>query len=66
MKDVKFLSMADVANLLGVTKRTVATYKERNAIPYYQYGRVVRFKLEDVLAHIEAHTQNKKGGVKYA
>ena len=59
MKAKKFLTMADVAKLLGVTKRTIATFKERNLIPYYQVGRVVRFKLEDVLAHIEKNTNRK-------
>lgn len=56
----KLLNMAEVASLLGVTTRTVATYKQRGVIPYYQFGRVVRFKHEDVVAHIESHTLNRK------
>lgn len=60
LKVGRLLSISEVASLIGVTTRTIATYKQRGAIPYYQYGRVVRFNLEDVLAHIESHTLNRK------
>lgn len=53
---MKFLSVKEVAKLLKVTTRTVADYKKKGFIPYYQFGRVVRFRESDVLAHIEKNT----------
>lgn len=52
-EEVLLLTATDVAQLLGVTKRTIMAYKARRILPYYQLGRVLRFKMSDVLAHIE-------------
>ncbi len=47
------LTAMEVAEYLGVTKRTVMTYKKKGILPYYQVGRVLRFRREDVYNHIE-------------
>ena len=53
------MSIKEVAELLGVTTRTVANYKVRGVLPYYQVGRIVRFKKEDVLMHIEKNMRGE-------
>ena len=47
------LTAAEVANILGVTKRTVMTYKAKGNLAYYQVGRVLRFRQSDIDKHIE-------------
>jgi len=47
------LTATEVAQILGVTKRTVMTYKANGTLPYYQRGRVLRFRPADVEKHIE-------------
>lgn len=59
------MTSQEVSQMLGVSTRTLAAYKKLGKLPYYQYGRIVRYNLEDVLEHIESHTQNKKRGVRY-
>jgi excisionase family DNA binding protein len=49
----KLLKAIEVAEILGVTKRTVMSYKANGTLPYYQVGRVLRFRLADVEKHIE-------------
>jgi excisionase family DNA binding protein len=49
----QLLTAAEVAQILKVTVRTVMTYKAKNLIPYYQVGRVLRFRMSDVQAHIQ-------------
>jgi excisionase family DNA binding protein len=53
LKEDQLLTAADVARILKVTKRTVMTYKANGTLPYYQVGRVLRFRLADVEKHIE-------------
>lgn len=59
-KENSLLSINHVAEMLGVSKRTVASYKAKGLLPYYQVGRVLRFKLEDVQNHIAENTISGK------
>ena len=52
----QLLTATEVAAILKVTVRTVMNYKAKKLIPYYQVGRVLRFKEGDVQAHIEQNT----------
>ncbi len=62
---MNLLTSKEVSQMLGVSIRTLANYKKMEKLPYYQFGRIVRYDLEDVLEHIESHTQNRKGGMRY-
>jgi excisionase family DNA binding protein len=52
-KKDQLLTATNVAEILNVTKRTVMTYKANGTLPYYQVGRVLRFRSEDIQKHIE-------------
>lgn len=52
----QLLTAAEVAAILQVTVRTVMNYKANNLIPYYQVGRVLRFRMSDLQAHIQENT----------
>lgn len=58
----QLLTAAEVAEILKVTVRTVMNYKGKNIIPYYQVGRVLRFRLSDILEHIEENTITLNAG----
>jgi excisionase family DNA binding protein len=47
-----YVNKAQVAKWLGVTVRTVDSFMKRGLLVYYRIGRTVRFKLEDVDAHL--------------
>ena len=55
----ELITAAEVANYLGVTKRTIMNYKAEGLLPYYQVGRVLRFRKKDVEAHIEMNINAK-------
>jgi excisionase family DNA binding protein len=50
---INLMTATEVAEILGVTKRTVMTYKANGTLPFYQNGRVLRFRPADVEKHIE-------------
>jgi excisionase family DNA binding protein len=52
-KKDQLLTATNVAEILNVTKRTVMTYKANGTLSYYQVGRVLRFRSEDIQKHIE-------------
>jgi excisionase family DNA binding protein len=52
-KKDQLLTATNVAEILNVTKRTVMTYKANGTLPFYQVGRVLRFRSEDIQKHIE-------------
>jgi excisionase family DNA binding protein len=61
LKEDQLLTASDVARILKVTVRTIMTYKANRTLPYYQVGRVLRFRSADVEKHIEdnmVQTQN--------
>lgn len=51
----QLMTQKDVAAYLGVTIRTVASYKAKGVINCVQRGRWVRFKKEDVQAFLDSH-----------
>jgi excisionase family DNA binding protein len=53
LKEDQLLTASDVARILKVTVRTVMNYKAKQLIPYYQFGRTLRFRMSDVQAHIQ-------------
>lgn len=46
-------TVADVAEYLGVTERTVRTWQRSQRLPYLKIGGTVRFRLTDVRSWIE-------------
>jgi excisionase family DNA binding protein len=51
------LTTEELAKELGENPRTIRTWKHKHAIPYVHLGyRTHRFKLNDVLAHLERRT----------
>jgi len=42
------LGMEEAAKFLEVSKRTLYDYTHKKNIPFYKYGRFVKFKLEDL------------------
>jgi len=49
------LNSAQVAELLGVSSRTLQRKRDNGQIRYYQDGRIIRYKYEDVLDYLESH-----------
>jgi excisionase family DNA binding protein len=59
----RLLTSKQVSSLLNVSPRTLANYKAKGLIPFYQLGRVVRYRYSDVIAHINGYTV-KEGGLR--
>ena len=53
MTEKKFLTMKEVADMLGVHPVTINRYCNQNKLTYYQVGSRKRFLLEDVEIYIE-------------
>ena len=43
-----FLTAAELAELLAVSRKTIDRMVRRGALPYYRFGRARRFRREDV------------------
>jgi excisionase family DNA binding protein len=43
----------DVARMIGITPRTVATWRAQGKIPYLKLGGAVRFRRESIVALLE-------------
>lgn len=53
----KFLKAEDVAEWLGLSVQALAADRHRDeGIPYVKIGKRVRYRLDEVLAYIEANT----------
>jgi excisionase family DNA binding protein len=50
-----WLTTKQVAKLLDLTERTLQTYRDRGDIPFSQYGRVVRYRAQDVQEFLMSH-----------
>jgi excisionase family DNA binding protein len=50
----RLLSCDDLAELLGVPKRTVQGYWRAWGLPGYKVGKALRFKERDVMAWLES------------
>ena len=49
----EFLSIDDVSKYLGIKRSTLYLKVERYEIPFYRFGRLIRFKKEDLDLWIE-------------
>jgi len=52
----EFLSPSELAAWLGVSLRTVASWRVRHVVPYIKIGRLVKFRRSQVEAVLSAHT----------
>jgi excisionase family DNA binding protein len=50
---VGWLDYAGVADRLGVSVKFAKRMKERGDVPHYKFGRLVRFRVEDIDAYAE-------------
>lgn len=58
--DDEWIDENEVARILGVTKQTVWKYRHRprsfkQPMPYYQFGRVVKFRKREFMAWVDLH-----------
>lgn len=51
----QLMTQREVAAFLGVSNRTVASYKAKGVIPFVQRNRWLRFRYKDVMAFIDSH-----------
>ena len=51
----KLLTNVEVANILGVSLRTLQSYRDRGLITFAQHGRKILYQYDDVLAFFEKH-----------
>lgn len=57
----RWLDNQEVCLMLGITKRTLQSYKDKGLLPYSKLNRKNYYKFSDVqrLLASDAHTQNK-------
>jgi len=53
----RLLTLQQVAVYLNVSARTVRRLVARRSVPYHRFGRVVRFKEQDITRWIEARKE---------
>jgi len=59
MAEERFLTMKEVANLMGLDRSTIYNWKRKGLLPYYKIGkRAVRFKLAEVLQWLETQKRD--------
>lgn len=61
----KWLSPDDVCRLLGISKRTLQSYRDMKIIPFIQIGRKIYFKASDLDDYMDRHyirANYQKGG----
>lgn len=52
---LRYLNKSDVAELLGVTVRTVENMMTHGLLPYFKIGgKCVRFRLDDIQTHLDS------------
>ena len=61
----ELMTSGAVAEFLGVTTRTLATYKAKGMLPFMQVGRVVRYRKSDVKAFVEAFMVQPQNNVSW-
>jgi excisionase family DNA binding protein len=50
--DNQLVGKEEIAEMLGMTIRTVDNWMDRGLLPYFKIGRSVRFRKNDVLQHL--------------
>ena len=53
-KKMNWMDGADVCEKLGISKRTLQTYRDRGLLPYSQINHKIYYRTEDVEAFVEA------------
>jgi len=51
--DNKLITQAELCEYLDVSKQTIIKWQKKKAIPFYEIGSAVRYRLSDVLKSIE-------------
>lgn len=51
---MNWMDGADVCEKLGISKRTLQTYRDRGLLPYSQINHKIYYRTEDVEAFVEA------------
>jgi excisionase family DNA binding protein len=59
--NTSFLSLSEVSQELGLTRRDVKRLIESGQLPGYQFGNQVRVKSEDLLSFVENSKTRPKG-----
>ena len=54
-KGIALMGVGEVANLLGIKKRTLYEYTRMNKIGFIKFGSLIKFRDQDVQSFIEAH-----------
>lgn len=49
----KFITSGELAQILNVSEHTIRKWRQLEMIPYYKFGRSLRFKLSEVLSKIK-------------
>jgi excisionase family DNA binding protein len=55
-----WLSTKDAAKALGITTRTLQSYRDQGMIPYSQFGREIRYRQSDIQDFLLEHYVSKK------
>ena len=60
----KWLNSKEAAKALGITTRTLQTYRDQCKIPFSQFGREVRYRASDIQQFLMDHyaKSNNQGG----
>jgi excisionase family DNA binding protein len=57
--DLAYMTSTEVADLLGVSLRTVVNLRRRRVLPHIKIGRLVRFSREQVELALRSYTVNE-------
>ena len=50
-----YLTIHEAAKFCGLSAKTLRRWISRRELPYFQPARTILIKLEDLIAHVEAH-----------
>lgn len=50
-----YLTIHEAAKICGLSAKTLRRWISRRELPYFQPGRSILIKLEDLIAHVEAY-----------
>ena len=58
---MNWMDGADVCEKLGISKRTLQTYRDRGLLPYSQINHKIYYRTEDVEAFVESMSREMTG-----
>ena len=56
----KWIDSQDVCQALGITKRTLQSYREKGIVPYSNVGGKFFYRENDIVAYLESKTKRKE------